>query len=79
MGICQLCGEERQLIKAHIFPKWIFEKIKRGEDRLLGLSSKGGFPKRSRQGLYDGGILCSSCDNSFSTSENYAKFFLSKD
>jgi hypothetical protein len=70
MSICRLCGLEKQLIKAHIIPRKLYEPIREasiGEPPsdqvprvyVVGTSQK---PKQFQSGIYDPSILCGECD-----------------
>ena len=71
MAICQLCREERKLIKAHIIPKQLYRPIKNSASKnSLRHKSLGVFypdqsrrPKQVQNGIYDSHILCGECDN----------------
>ena len=59
--LCKFCGQEKQLIKAHIIPKKFYLGLK--EDRFLLMNSREGTCKFQQMGGYDSNILCSDCDN----------------
>ncbi len=54
MGICQYCGEQKKLCKAHIIPKSL---LKFQENSEMVLYSADGFPKRRLEGSYDKSIF----------------------
>ena len=85
MLICQLCGLEKNLIKAHIIPRKLYEPIKElsvGEKqgdkapRVYTLDKE----QTSRQvqsGIYDNSILCKCCDgNIIGPWDTYGQNFL---
>jgi hypothetical protein len=61
MFICQLCGEDKTLIKAHLIPECMYKFEKDMPLALISLTGKSR-PKRSQRGIYDPHILCSECD-----------------
>ncbi len=66
-GICESCGQERQLIKAHIYPEWAYRALYpdgrvNNDAPLLLVSGSESRTRRSRIGIYDDQILCQSCD-----------------
>src|SRR6266446_7538891 len=80
---CQLCGEDKKLIKAHIIPQCLYMPIQEPypEERMIRISKKPGiYPKRSPTGVHDNGILCAGCDNRvFGNWDKYAgKLLLQK-
>lgn len=64
---CQLCGENKKLIEAHIIPKWAYDFLysRDDEERKKALLSIGAnrYNKRRPTGSYDSEILCEKCDN----------------
>lgn len=77
---CKLCQQERKLIKAHILPKFLYEKMKDEKNSFLSVAYdiknfKNHKVKKVQMEDYDPNILCSDCDNRiFGTNyENYAK------
>lgn len=79
MPDCKLCGEQERLIKAHIIPESLYGPLRR-EGRIPRMYSTApdAFPKRTRTGIYDDGILCASCDNKIGDWDNYAQEMLLK-
>lgn len=75
---CALCDKDKQLIEAHIIPKWAFKYLypegKIQGDALILVGT--GKLSRSRIGLYDREILCSDCDGFFGIYDGYAKEIL---
>lgn len=63
MGICNFCGEDKKLIKAHIIPEafWEIDNTVTVPMKIMS-NTKGTFPKKSRVGIYDPNILCAECD-----------------
>jgi hypothetical protein len=71
--ICQLCGQKKKLIKAHIIPEGFFRPLRSGRKAPeLHTNSKGVYPQRVPIGIYDKEILCADCDGKFSLWENHA-------
>lgn len=70
MPICCLCGLDKQLIKAHIIPRKLYEPIRQASsggspsDQVprmyaVGTTQKS---KQSQSGAHDSNILCGNCD-----------------
>ena len=69
IGVCQLCGNQQKLIKAHIVPKsfWNF-----GSGPIAIFSSdEDTRPQKSPIGVYDEDILCDGCDNELGELDQY--------
>lgn len=62
IGVCNYCGKETALCKAHIIPKWAYKK--NDIYKLIPVDTKENI-KRSPMGAYDNSILCKDCDNNF--------------
>lgn len=61
-GICQLCGCEKDLIKAHVFPRQ-FNRDLKGQNTKGSRVYKDNAPsKHTQNGIYDDKILCADCD-----------------
>lgn len=75
-GTCQLCGDTKDLIKAHIIPRTIFSKTRgEGAPPQLLTSWEGNQGNKS-EGFIDKSILCGDCDSSFSEAEKYLGEYL---
>jgi hypothetical protein len=64
--VCQLCGEDKKLIKAHITPKCLnrlIQELYPAEHMIKYFKKPGTHPKRTPTGEYDDSILCAACDN----------------
>jgi hypothetical protein len=63
LGICKLCGQSKNLIKAHIIPEAFFKLSKQNQApmALIG-AGPGGISIKSPLGPYDQNILCEPCD-----------------
>jgi hypothetical protein len=74
--------QEAKMVDAHVIPRSFFEAIKsKGKQDYLVMASTetGMFDKRSRIGVYDSTILCSTCEKLFSPWDDYAaRLLLSK-
>lgn len=70
--LCQLCREDKKLIDAHIVARCLLDKLFHpdGPPQLIS-KEKGTLAKRLPMGEYDNKILCSECDSSFSSWEDY--------
>lgn len=78
MPICKLCGEEKPLIKAHIFPDWGFRFLKE-ENHLIMLDSNLK-DRKLQSGFWDTNILCADCDGvTIGKLDTYAKRFFGQD
>lgn len=70
---CQLCNKDTTLIKAHIFPEFLYKDLslyspdKKGQGRIRGIKNIKGQIEFLRKGLplgiYDSNILCKVCDS----------------
>ncbi len=68
-GICQLCENRRNLVRAHVVPRsfWNF-----GSEPLAIFSSdENSRPQKSQIGVYDERILCADCDSEFGRFDEY--------
>jgi len=73
MSRCRLCGEERELVKAHAIPEAFFRVLRSGgETPLLISDAPHPFPRRAPIGVYDTGILCGECERTFDRVDSYA-------
>lgn len=71
--ICKLCGEDKNLIKAHIIPEGFFRPLRYGSIvPEIHSNTNGVFPKRSPSGIYDKNILCEKCDKYIGSWDGYA-------
>jgi hypothetical protein len=63
--ICQLCKEEKELIKAHIIPRAFYKDAQLTFDKKeLRLVERGGnYKKVPVTGYFDKDILCGACDS----------------
>ena len=79
MRKCRLCLKEKKLIKSHIIPEFMFEKMKDENNTFFQLTydaDKRDSKKRKVQtGVFDKNILCEDCDNKIlgGIYESYAK------
>lgn len=75
VGTCQLCRSDGvSLVKAHIIPKSLYGDAldhQEGPAKLIS-DIRGNFPRRSRIGVYDDGIVCAICEALFSPWDDYA-------
>lgn len=77
MPICQLCLEEKKLIKAHLLPKNILQRIAGSERRYVSAELHNLKNHQYKQDDYwDKDILCQPCDNTFSPVEQYFHNFI---
>jgi hypothetical protein len=75
--LCQLCQQEKKLMKAHIMPDSMNHELRKvlGDDPnspMLSIEKGSGKTKRLPMGNYDKTIICSGCDGSFSPWETHA-------
>ncbi len=71
IGVCPLCGEEKELILSHIIPKFCYRRLKNTDESgnlwlLLDKTTK-------VQDEFREYLLCHECDNKFSKAENKFK------
>ncbi len=71
---CQLCGQEKKLIKAHIIPEFMYQDTYEDGKMLefMGIDLNKADESKARyryKGIYDASILCDDCDNGFLNKE----------
>jgi hypothetical protein len=72
MGTCRWCQQNTRLIRAHIIPKAFYVPIKGDADKVVILSpTERKFTRFSSSGIFDSGILCSSCDGFLGKFDEY--------
>ncbi len=82
IGKCCLCGKTKNLIKAHLLPKFFYLYLYSGYDRnksLILFDGENKTVKKRPVGTYDQNILCRDCDGKLGVYDNYAKYFWEKD
>lgn len=82
--ICKLCDQSKNLIKAHIIPKWAFNYIKEDNHffQVSGMAKKSGDlnSRKIQDGYKDTSILCKKCDGDIiGPYDTYAKKFFDQD
>lgn len=77
MALCQGCGLDKKLIKAHAIPESFFVKMRseHGAPKLM-TDVRGTYPKKSPIGVYDNQILCRDCEDRFEEVDDYAQKLL---
>lgn len=77
MPICQGCGLNKVLIKAHAIPESFFVKMRseHGVPKLM-TDVKGVYPKKAPIGVYDNQILCRECEDRFQVVDDYGQKLL---
>jgi hypothetical protein len=74
IGKCRLCGQVKQLIRAHSISRRFFAKVK-GAAKFNALFDANKPPKAMitnwQAGVYDTGILCEGCERKFSDFDSY--------
>ena len=68
MKKCQLCGQEKKLIKSHIIPEFMYKELYNKEHRFYEFTKKDILEGKELKpfvqiGVFDKNILCSECDN----------------
>lgn len=77
-GVCQLCGQTKTLIKAHIIPRSFFHQLKGNAKSLLGAINRQENPVEfSQSGYSDLNILCNECEVKFGPWDRYGFELLS--
>lgn len=70
--ICKGCGEEKNLIRAHIIPESFFVGLRDGAKPTKIISNTPGvYPKKSPIGVYDINTLCRECEDQFQDLDDY--------
>jgi hypothetical protein len=73
MGICRLCGNDRQLVDSHIIPKAFHRDLKgssSGAPIIIG-NNPTAFPKKNPGGIYEEEMLCRPCEEIFGPWDDY--------
>ena len=74
--VCKLCGQEKNLVKAHVIPRSFYDQVSDPQSGALVLSNASGkYPYNIHSGIYDRTIVCNDCESKFSTPDDYAKRF----
>ncbi|WBL26748.1 hypothetical protein [Zunongwangia sp. HGR-M22] len=79
MKKCQLCGQQKNLIKAHIIPEFMYKELYNEEHRFYEFAKKDILEGKKLKpfvqiGEFDKNILCSECDNErLGSLEKYAQ------
>lgn len=68
---CKLCGQDRNLIEAHIIPRSFFEIDPSSPPNILS-NAEGRHPRRSPSGIYDPNLVCEICERVFDPYDDYA-------
>jgi hypothetical protein len=69
---CRWCGEERQLIRAHIIPRAFYDDVRGDTDKVLMLSpDKSKYTTVTQSGVFDSNILCAECDGALGKLDEY--------
>jgi hypothetical protein len=70
---CQLCGQDRKLVQAHVIPR-SFHLIAPDDKKpaRLATNAEGRYPQKIPKGVYDASILCEDCERRFSPWDDYA-------
>lgn len=71
-GRCKFCGEERQLIDAHLIPKAFYDFRTRQGPHYIFSSKLSHGPKKAPVGIYDDHLLCRECESKFAYLDTYA-------
>jgi len=78
MGICKLCLKEKQLIKSHIIPEFLYQELFDENHKIfsfnpLEIGTEMARIKRPSSGEWESNLLCSECDtNVIGSYETYA-------
>jgi hypothetical protein len=75
-SICKFCLQVKPLVKAHIIPVGLYPKNPGGDRLQYSLSGEGRRPKKKvPHGVYDGYLVCETCEERFAPWDDYASEF----
>lgn len=75
MTLCQLCFQNKKLVRSHIIPKSFYKNVYPNADGVL--VSQNDHSKRLPIGIYDQ-ILCQECEDKFSIWDDYGNNFFNE-
>ena len=79
LGTCKLCEKENiAMAKCHVIPRALYGKSLKdplGPAKLI-TNTPGHYPKKTRIGIYDSGIVCQACEQRFGPWDDYANTLL---
>jgi len=66
-GLCRFCGEDKNLIKAHVVPEPFYNYFLSPDEKnkLIIVDKRSPYTNKSPIGCYDHQILCKECDGEF--------------
>jgi hypothetical protein len=73
-GLCRLCDQTKDLIKAHGIPRSFFKEFKEGYPHAVFFDVSESADREAtyvQAGVYDQGILCAECEPKFSEFDRY--------
>lgn len=75
---CKFCGNESNLIEAHIIPAGFFRRINQQDKKALEMltNREGEHTKRAPIGVYDKTIVCNNCESIWQEWDKYAQRLL---
>jgi hypothetical protein len=74
---CKFCGNERELVKAHIIPAGFFRRLRQGQGSLELVTNRAGeYHKKTWTGVYDKTIVCDDCEHIWEEWDDYAQKLL---
>lgn len=66
IGLCQLCLEEKSLVKSHIYSKFLYKALGNEKRKFVRITAKKksvDINMHAQDGLWDMNILCSDCEH----------------
>lgn len=77
VGICKFCGNEKELVRAHIIPVSLYPADEKGHRMHYAIDGNGKLPRsRLPNGVYDPNLVCRECEDLFNAGDDYAKRLL---
>ena len=72
--LCKGCGQDKDLIKAHVIPEAFFRGLRHEKNHPRIITDvQGVYPKKAPIGVYDKEILCLECEGIFANLDDYGQ------